>query len=138
RAKVQEDFEITMAERRTKILTALEDLESSSKADAAHRIEEATSEATRRLQSATEQAERRIAHSKELAEELRVLRSRVLAQLLGIRGQLDSVPAMLASVNRESELLDGSDASETGKDGNTKGNGAKDNGASPEKAEATS
>jgi flagellar motility protein MotE (MotC chaperone) len=35
-----------------------------------------------------------------------VLRGRILAQLLGIRGQLDSVPAMLASVNRESELLD--------------------------------
>ena len=66
----------------------------------------ASTEAARRLQAATEQSERRIAHSKELAEELRVLRSRVLAQLLGIRGQLDSVPAMLASVNRESELLD--------------------------------
>lgn len=38
-----------------------------------------------------------------------MLRSRVLAQLLGIRGQLDSVPAMLASVNRESELLDNPD-----------------------------
>ncbi len=58
------------------------------------------------MQVATEQSERKIAHAKELAEELRVLRGRILAQLLGIRGQLDSVPAMLASVNREAELLD--------------------------------
>ena len=102
----QQDFEITMTERRTKVTRAVEDLEATSQAEAAQRIKDATEEAQRRLQTATQQADRRIAHAKELAEELRVLRGRVLAQLLGIRGQLDSVPAMLASVNRESELLD--------------------------------
>jgi DNA repair exonuclease SbcCD ATPase subunit len=106
RKSVQEDFEITMRERRTKVTRAVEQLEASSKAEAAQRIKDATEESQRRLQSATQQSERKIAHAKELAEELRVLRGRVLAQLLGVRGQLDSVPAMLASVNRESELLD--------------------------------
>jgi hypothetical protein len=95
-----------MSERRAKMTQVLEELERNSKADAAHRIKEASDEANRLINSASQQSERKIAHAKDLAEELRVLRGRVLAQLLGIRGQLDSVPAMLASVNRESELLD--------------------------------
>ncbi|RMI32546.1 hypothetical protein [Nocardia stercoris] len=107
RKATQQDFETTMAERRTKLTKAMEELEASSRADAAQRIKEATEEATRLVNNATQSADRKIAHAKELAEEMRVLRGRVLAQLLGIRGQLDSVPAMLAAVNRESELLDG-------------------------------
>ncbi len=103
----QQDFEVNMADRRTKLTRAMEELEASSRSDAAQRIKEATDESHRLVSNATQQADRKIAHAKELAEEMRVLRGRVLAQLLGIRGQLDSVPAMLAAVNRESELLDG-------------------------------
>jgi cell division septum initiation protein DivIVA len=116
RASIQQDFEITMSERRTKVVAAVDELEASSKAEAERRLTDATNEARRRLQTATEQADKRIAHAKELAEELRVLRGRILAQLLGIRGQLDSVPAMLASVNREGELLDGKADSQRGRD----------------------
>ncbi|CAM3030776.1 hypothetical protein [Skermania piniformis] len=108
RKATQQDFEITMSDRRSKLTRAMEELERTSKADAAQRLKDATEESHRLLTSANQQSDRKIAHAKELAEELRVLRGRVLAQLLGIRGQLDSVPAMLASVNRESELLDGS------------------------------
>jgi hypothetical protein len=86
----------------------LEELDSTTKSEARQRVKDATEEAQRIIETANHQADRRIAYSKELAEELRVLRGRVLAQLLGIRGQLDSVPAMLASVNREAELLDSS------------------------------
>ncbi|MEV0251399.1 hypothetical protein AB0H76_32730 [Nocardia sp. NPDC050712] len=107
RKATQQDFEVTMAERRTKLTRAMEELEATSRAEAAQRIKDATDEANRLITSATQTSERKIAHAKELAEEMRVLRGRVLAQLLGIRGQLDSVPAMLAAVNRESELLDG-------------------------------
>lgn len=107
RKAAQQDFEVTMAERRTKLTRAMEELEATSRAEAAQRIKDATDEANRLITSATQTSERKIAHAKELAEEMRVLRGRVLAQLLGIRGQLDSVPAMLAAVNRESELLDG-------------------------------
>ncbi|MCU1647832.1 MAG: hypothetical protein JWN03_8107, partial [Nocardia sp.] len=107
RKAAQQDFEVTMAERRTKLTRAMEELEATSRAEAAQRIKDATDEANRLISSATNTADRKIAHAKELAEEMRVLRGRVLAQLLGIRGQLDSVPAMLAAVNRESELLDG-------------------------------
>jgi cell division septum initiation protein DivIVA len=106
RKAVQHDFEVTIAERRTSLTRALEDLETTTKAEARQRVKDATEEAQRIVETANHQADRRIAYSKELAEELRVLRGRVLAQLLGIRGQLDSVPAMLASVNREAELLD--------------------------------
>ncbi len=66
------------------------------------------------------------------------LRGRILAQLLGIRGQLDSVPAMLASVNREAELLDnvGADTdSETESDAATE---PTDDDEVPETAPATS
>ncbi|WP_227998815.1 hypothetical protein [Nocardia australiensis] len=107
RKATQQDFEVTMAERRTKLTRAMEELEATSRAEAAQRIKDATDESNRLITSATQTSERKIAHAKELAEEMRVLRGRVLAQLLGIRGQLDSVPAMLAAVNRESELLDG-------------------------------
>lgn len=107
RKATQQDFEATMAERRTKLTRAMEELEATSRAEAAQRIKDATDESNRLITSATQTSERKIAHAKELAEEMRVLRGRVLAQLLGIRGQLDSVPAMLAAVNRESELLDG-------------------------------
>lgn len=107
RKAAQQDFEVTMAERRTKLTRAMEELEATSRAEAAQRIKDATDESNRLVTNATQSADRKIAHAKELAEEMRVLRGRVLAQLLGIRGQLDSVPAMLAAVNRESELLDG-------------------------------
>ena len=123
RAQVQQDFEITMAERRAKALAAIEELETNSKAEAHRRLTDASREAQRRLQVATEQSDRKIAHAKELAEELRVLRSRILAQLLGIRGQLDSVPAMLASVNRESELLDNAESSAAASDGESADSG---------------
>ena len=96
-----------MSERRAKVVAAVNDLESSAARPRPSVDSPMPShEAQRRLQAATDQSERKIAHAKELTEELRVLRGRILAQLLGIRGQLDSVPAMLASVNRESELLD--------------------------------
>jgi hypothetical protein len=98
----------------------MEELEATSRAEAAQRIKDATDEANRLITSATQTSERKIAHAKELAEEMRVLRGRVLAQLLGIRGQLDSVPAMLAAVNRESELLDGVPDQRKSIGGNTK------------------
>ena len=106
RRSVQRDFELTMNERRTNLTRAMAELEATSKAEATRRLNDASDESRRMVEAATAQSERRIAHAKELAEELRMLRGRVLSQLIGIRGQLDSVPAMLASVNREGELLD--------------------------------
>ncbi|WP_278266136.1 hypothetical protein [Nocardia sp. AG03] len=121
RKATQQDFEATMNDRRTKLTRAMEELEATSRAEAAQRIKDATDEANRLISSATQTSERKIAHAKELAEEMRVLRGRVLAQLLGIRGQLDSVPAMLAAVNRESELLDGApERKSIGNNGNNK------------------
>jgi cell division septum initiation protein DivIVA len=120
RKATQQDFEVTMSERRTKLTRAMEELEATSRAEAAQRIKDATDESNRLITSATQTSERKIAHAKELAEEMRVLRGRVLAQLLGIRGQLDSVPAMLAAVNRESELLDGVPDQRKSIGGNTK------------------
>jgi cell division septum initiation protein DivIVA len=92
-------------------------LEARSKAEAERRVADATHEAERRLQAATDQSERKIANAQAVAEELRTLRDRILAQLIGVRGQLDSVPAMLAPVGREPELLDISaqEAAEEGK-----------------------
>ncbi|MFD4357715.1 hypothetical protein ACFWPK_30340 [Nocardia sp. NPDC058519] len=119
RKATQQDFEATMNDRRTKLTRAMEELEATSRAEAAQRIKDATDESNRLISSATQTSERKIAHAKELAEEMRVLRGRVLAQLLGIRGQLDSVPAMLAAVNRESELLDGTPERKSISNGNS-------------------
>ncbi|MEV0034342.1 hypothetical protein, partial [Nocardia sp. NPDC050793] len=106
REQVQQDFEITMAERRSKLLGALDELERKSKAEAERRIEVATEEAARRLSTATEQSERKVANARDLTEELRMLRGRILGQLDAVREQLDDVPTMLAAINREGELLD--------------------------------
>ncbi len=95
-----------MAERRTKLLGALDELERTSKAEAERRVEEATQEAERRLSRATEQSERKVANARDLTEELRVLRGRILGQLDAVREQLDDVPTLLAAINREGELLD--------------------------------
>ncbi|MBS9372929.1 hypothetical protein [Rhodococcus sp. B50] len=106
REQVQQDFEITMAERRTKLLGALDELERTSKAEAERRLEEATQEAERRLTQATEQSERKVSNARDLTEELRVLRGRILGQLDAVREQLDDVPTLLAAITREGELLD--------------------------------
>ncbi|MFX1760824.1 hypothetical protein [Rhodococcus sp. As11] len=106
REQVQQDFEITMAERRTKVLGSLDELERTSKAEAERRLEEATQEAERRLTQATEQSERKVSNARDLTEELRVLRGRILGQLDAVREQLDDVPTLLAAITREGELLD--------------------------------
>lgn len=138
RKATQQDFEATMNDRRTKLTRAMEELEATSRAEAAQRIKDATDESNRLISSATQTSERKIAHAKELAEEMRVLRGRVLAQLLGIRGQLDSVPAMLAAVNRESELLDGTPERKSissNNNGNKSVSGSRQNKAIPEVAD---
>lgn len=106
REQVQQDFEITMAERRSKLLGELDELDRSSKAEAQKRIDDATREAERRLSQATERSERKVANARDATEELRVLRGRILGQLDAVREQLDEVPTMLAAANREGELLD--------------------------------
>lgn len=106
REQVQQDFEITMAERRSKLLGALDELERTSKAEAERRIDVATQEAARRLAAATEQSERKVSNARDITEEMRVLRGRILGQLDAVREQLDDVPTMLAAINREGELLD--------------------------------
>ncbi|WP_407443312.1 hypothetical protein [Rhodococcus sp. (in: high G+C Gram-positive bacteria)] len=106
REQVQQDFEITMAERRSKLLGELDNLERTSKAEAERRIDVATQEAARRLATATEQSERKVANARDLTEEMRMLRGRILGQLDAVREQLDDVPTMLAAINREGELLD--------------------------------
>lgn len=106
REQVQQDFEITMAERRSKLLGELDELDRSSKAEAKQRIDDATREADRRLAHATERSECKVANARDLTEELRVLRGRILSQLDAVREQLDEVPGMLAADAREGELLD--------------------------------
>ncbi|MFD3813346.1 hypothetical protein [Rhodococcus sp. NPDC058639] len=106
REQVQQDFEITMAERRSKLLGELDNLERTSKAEAERRIDVATQEAARRLATATEQSERKVANARDVTEEMRMLRGRILGQLDAVREQLDDVPTMLAAINREGELLD--------------------------------
>lgn len=125
RSSLNAEHERTLAKARTeaaRLVQAAQAEEARLDAESAevrHRAEEATRQATAKqradAQAAADrleaqsrrEAEERIAAAKAKAEEVRQLRSRMLAQLSGLRSQLDEVPALLAAVHREGELLDG-------------------------------
>lgn len=106
RERIQEDFDLTMAARRSEALEQAKELEATSKADAKERLDTARAEAESIRQRAASAATERVTRAQEVAEQIRVLRSRMLAQLSEIRGQLDDVPQLLAEADTEPTLLD--------------------------------
>lgn len=97
RAAVEEDFELAMTARRTEALQALQQGETTSKAEAERRVRDATTEAQRRLQRATQQSEQKVAEADARVRELTALRGRVGDQLASVRALLDTVPATLVA-----------------------------------------
>jgi len=106
RERIQQDFDITMAARRTEAVEAAAKLETDSKNEARELLENAHAEAESLRQRAASAATERVTRSQEVTEQVRALRSRMLSQLAEIRSQLDDVPQLLAEVENEPELLD--------------------------------
>lgn len=118
RTKVEEDFEIAMASRRTESMRALAEQEATSKSEAERRVREATEEAARRrheamtestarlkeateeahrrVREATEEANRRITHATQRVAALRHLRARVADQLHTARDLIADAHVQLA------------------------------------------
>ncbi|MFC3964477.1 hypothetical protein [Nocardia jiangsuensis] len=89
RKAAQQDFEVTMSDRRIKLIRAMEELEAMSRAEAAQRIKDATAEADRLISSATQISERKTAHASELAGEV----SSMDAISVGSQGSRTLLPA---------------------------------------------
>lgn len=106
RERIQQDFDITIAARRSEAVAAANKLETDSKNEARERLENAHAEAESLRQRAASAATERVTRSQEVTEQVRALRSRMLSQLAEIRNQLDDVPELLAAVENEPELLD--------------------------------
>lgn len=106
RERIQEDFDLTMAARRSEALEQAKELETTSKADAKERLDTARAEAESTRQRAASAATERVTRAQEVAEQIRALRSRMLVQLSEIRSQLDDVPQLLAEADSEPALLD--------------------------------
>ncbi|HEY9311244.1 hypothetical protein [Williamsia sp.] len=106
RERIQEDFDVTMAARRSDAIAAANKLETDSKNEARELLETARAEAESLRQRAASAATERVTRSQEVTEQVRALRSRMLSQLAEIRSQLDDVPQLLAEVDNEPELLD--------------------------------
>ena len=106
RERIQEDFDVTMAARRSDAIAAATKLETDSKNEARERLENARAEAESLRQRAASAATERVTRSQEVTEQVRALRSRMLSQLAEIRSQLDDVPQLLAEVENEPELME--------------------------------
>lgn len=106
RERIQEDFDLTMAARRSEALAQAQELETTSRAEAKELLDSARAEAESTRQRAASAATERVTRAQDVTEQIRALRSRMLAQLSEIRSQLDDVPQLLAEADTEPDLLD--------------------------------
>ncbi len=109
REAAERAFEAALAARRAELTDEQDELEAGVTVAARRRIEAAEAEATRLLQDASSRADAELARATEFYDKSRVLRGRIIAQLLGIRGQLDAVKSASGPVIWEDEILGISD-----------------------------
>lgn len=89
RQQTEEDFDITMSERRRTAVRALVEEEATSKAEAQRRVDEATDVARRLVTEADQTAVARVQEATRQVDQLRTLRRRLIEQLLTVRSKLD-------------------------------------------------
>jgi hypothetical protein len=114
RRQVEEDFDITMAARRSAAARALAEQEASSKAEAQRRITEAdrriaeaTDVARRIVTEADQHATAQLAEAARRIEQLRMLRNQIAEQLLAARATLDHTVQQLEPLADESSTVTG-------------------------------
>jgi chromosome segregation ATPase len=110
RRLVEEDFEITMSERRRTANRELAREEASSKAEAKRRVDEATDVARRLVTEADQSAVARVREATRQVEALRALRHQVLSQLESVSVQLEDALQQLSPTSRENDSFTGEQA----------------------------
>jgi chromosome segregation ATPase len=110
RRQVEEDFDITMSQRRRDANRELAELEASSKTEAKRRIDEATDVARRLVTEADQTAVARIKEATRQVEALRTLRRQVTSQLESVSMRLEEALRHLAPTEDGDDVLAGGPA----------------------------
>ncbi|QXQ14981.1 hypothetical protein [Skermania piniformis] len=105
REAAERDFEAALSARRVELTEEHDELEAQFTTAARRRLESAEAEAARMLHDANSRADAELSQANEFYDKSRVLRGRIIAQLLGIRGQLDAVKAASGPAIWEDEIL---------------------------------
>ncbi|MGH3822352.1 MAG: chromosome segregation protein, partial [Pseudonocardiaceae bacterium] len=110
RRQVEEDFDITMSERRRTANRELAQDEAGSKAEAKRRVDEATDVARRLVTEADQTAVARVREATRQVESLRTVRRQVISQLESVSVQLEDALQHLAPTPREDDAHAGEQA----------------------------
>lgn len=116
RAKQEEDYELAIEARRRQAHRAIAEAEQTSRADAAHRIDQANTHARNIVESANAHAEdmlrraaaeshQRVAEADEAVRKLVSLRSELQQQILDLSGRLGDLTDTMATVRKTLEPL---------------------------------
>jgi chromosome segregation ATPase len=105
RQQTEEDFDITMSERRRNAARELAQVETSSKIEAKRRIDEATDVARRLVTEADQTAVARVREATRQVEALRTLRRQVTSQLESVTSKLQDALRRLAPAPEDDDVL---------------------------------
>jgi len=105
RQQTEEDFDITMSERRRNAARELAQEETSSKIEAKRRIDEATDVARRLVTEADQTAVARVREATRQVEALRTLRRQVTSQLESVTSKLQDALRRLAPAPEDDDVL---------------------------------
>lgn len=105
RRQTEEDFDITMSERRRNAARELAQAETSSKIEAKRRIDEATDVARRLVTEADQTAVARVREATRQVDALRTLRRQVTSQLESVTSKLQDALRHLAPAPEDDDVL---------------------------------
>ena len=105
RHQVEEDFNITMSERRREMNRKLAQDEANSKTEAKRRVDEATDVARRLVTEADQTAIARVKEANRRVEALRTQRHQLLGQLQAVSSKLDAALRQLSPTPGEDDVL---------------------------------
>ena len=106
RERAQNDFEVSMAARREKLVSEMEHLEATTREEARQHLEVTHANADRLRQHAQSVATERVIRAKESVEQVRLLRMRMLSAISEIREELAEVPDLLSDTEADAKLLE--------------------------------
>ena len=110
RRQVEEDFDITMAQRRRDVNRELAQEQATSKTEAKRRVDEATDVARRLVTEADQTAVARVKEATRQVEALRALRRQITSQLQSVSSKLEDALRQLAPGQEPDDVLAGEPA----------------------------
>jgi chromosome segregation ATPase len=105
RRQVEEDFDITMAQRRRDVNRELAQEQATSKTEAKRRVDEATDVARRLVTEADQTAVARVKEATRQVEALRALRRQITSQLQSVNSKLEDALRQLAPAPEPDDVL---------------------------------